>query len=276
VTRTARPLRTVLATFAIVLALVLPNAAAADEEPRWEFEVVPYAWLPGTFGTLQTRGRTAFLDTTVDDLLTLLFDGDALAGAAYFGARYGRWSAFVDAFGGYLEMKADAKVCCTTIDATVTTYPVVIDVAFGYQLGSWSLPDRRRPVTLGVYAGTRIMHLGSDIRADVQRPGVAARTLGVSTAFDWADPMIGVRWEVPLHDRISLDFRGDIGGFGASSELIWGLVGGVRWWLPWNPWNSRPWLGMGYRAIAFDHELGPGDEADMEMRGPYSGIGFVF
>lgn len=272
--------RLVAATMALVLllALVAPRAAtAADEAPSlWEFEIVPYAWLPGTFGSIEVAGRTAYLDTTVDDLLTLLFDGDALAGAAYFGARYGRWSAFVDAFGGYEEVKADGKVCCTRIDAKVTTYPVVIDVAFGYQLGSWTLPARRRPLTLGVYAGTRIMHLGNDIRADVQRPGAVARQLGVSKAFDWADPMIGVRWEVPVHDRISLDFRGDIGGFGASSDLIWGIVGGARWWLPWSPWGSRPWLAAGYRAISFDHPFSPGNKADLDMRGPYTGLGFAF
>lgn len=85
-------------------------------------------------------------------------------------------------------------MCCTTIDAKVTTYPVIVDVAFGYPLGAWTLPARRRPLTLGVYAGTRIMHLGNVIEADVARPGVVGRSLDVSKSFDWTDPMIGVRW----------------------------------------------------------------------------------
>lgn len=272
-------LRRLVCALVCALGLTAPAAAGADDgapAPAWAFEIAPYAWLPGNFGTLEVQDRTAYLDLTVDDLVTALFDGDALAGAAWFEARYGRWSAFLDAFGGYVEMKADAKVCCTTIDAKLTVHPVVIDVGFGYRLGAWTLPRRRRPLTLGVYAGTRVMHLGNDLRADTQRPGVVGRTLAVSEAFNWADPMIGVRWEVPVHDRLSIDFRGDIGGFGASSDLIWGLVGGIRWWLPWSPWGSQPWLGLGYRAIAFDREFGSASQADMEMRGPYSALGFAF
>jgi hypothetical protein len=275
--RGVRVVRAVLATMlVVVLGLTAPVRAEDDAADAWSFEVVPYAWIPGSFGIVEADGRTALIDSTVDDMVTLLFDGDTLAGAAYLSAQYGRWSAFVDAFGGYVEQKAQAKVCCTTLDATVTQYPVVIDVGFGYRLGAWRLPERRRPLTLGVYAGTRIMHLGNDVRADVARPGVVARSLAVSKAFDWADPMIGVRWELPVHDRLSLDFRGDIGGFGASSDLIWGLVGGVRWWLPFSPWGSSPWLGLGYRAIAFDHDFGADDRADLEMRGPYSALGFAF
>jgi len=34
-----------------------------------------------------------------------------------------------------------------------------------------------------------------------------------------------VRWSLPLHDLFSVSFRGDTGGFGASSDLIWGLLG---------------------------------------------------
>ncbi|MCW5893135.1 MAG: hypothetical protein KIT14_21685 [bacterium] len=275
------PQHPIVRALALVLALALPGLAAAEEVPAagasaWRFEVAPYAWLTGTFGTVEVENRTAFVDLTVDDLLTLLFDGDALAGAAWFQASYGRWSAFLDAFGGYVELKTDAKVCCTTLDAKLTMYPVAIDVGFGYQLGAWTLRDRRRPLTLGVYAGTRIMHLGNVLRADTQRPGVVGRALAADEAFDWADPMIGVRWEVPVHDRLSLDFRGDIGGFGASSDLIWGLVGGVRWWLPWSPWGSQPWLGLGYRAISFDHDFGPDSAGNLEMRGPYSALGFAF
>jgi hypothetical protein len=98
----------------------------------------------------------------------------------------------------------------------------------------------------------------------------------VSRAFDWADPLIGIRWEVPLLDQLTLDFRGDIGGFGASSELTWGLVGGARYWLTWSPWSSRPWVGVGYRVVAFDRDFGTEGNIDLQFRGPVAGVGFVF
>ena len=83
-------------------------------------------------------------------------------------------------------------------------------------------------------------HIAFPFQAGV--PGAGIYMAGVSggvhwsaSAFQswgWADPLIGFRWEVPVLDRLSLAFRGDIGGFGASSDLIWGIDSEVRYWLP--------------------------------------------
>ena len=98
----------------------------------------------------------------------------------------------------------------------------------------------------------------------------------VNESFAWADPLIGVRWSAPLLDLISLNFRADIGGFGASSNLIWGLLGTVRLWVPWTPVAAlHPYLDVGYRAINFDRSNSLGN-IDMQMRGPLGGGGFVF
>ena len=55
-----------------------------------------------------------------------------------------------------------------------------------------------------------------------------------------------------------------------------GLVGGLRWWVPWNPMSTRPWIGLGYRAISCDHEFSAGNQANLEFRGPYSALGVAF
>ena len=273
-------------TWAIAVALaLLLRAPVAAEEPSswatgWEYEVAPYLWLFGTFGTLDVLGRSATIDNTIDDTLTLLFDGDALAAGGYFSMSHEPWSVFVDAFGGFAEESATVKIptafCTFCLKGTAEMRFAFVDAALAYRLGQWSLPGRSRPLSLGVYAGTRYMHFGSEIRASASVVGGLPRGATVSKAFDWADPMIGVRWEVPLLDRLSLDFRGDIGGFGVSSQLIWGLVGGVRYWLSWSPWSSRPWLGVGYRVVAFDRDFGKDGSLDLEFRGPVSGVGFVF
>ena len=69
--------------------------------------------------------------------------------------------------------------------------------------------------------------------------------------------------------------RADIGGFDASSKLIWGLVGGVKYWLPWTPWSLHPWLEGGYRILAFDRDNGNG-QLDLQFRGPLAGMGVRF
>src|SRR5262249_54762759 len=74
----------------------------------------------------------------------------------------------------------------------------------------------------------------------------------VSRAFNFADPMIGVRWEAPLLDRLSLDFRGDLGGLPAASRLTWGLVGDVRYWPDLSSFSAQPWLEAGYRLVAYE------------------------
>jgi hypothetical protein len=265
----------------LLLLLIAGVPALAAEEPsKWQFEFNPYAWIPGTFGTVNVRGRTAVLDTTVKDTLDLATSGNAFAAGGYFSASYDRWSTFVDAFGGYLNESTAEKIptrfCTLCVAATAKIRPVFVDFAVGYRLGQWSLPGRQRPLTLGVYAGTRYMHFGTNLSGSLGPVGGAIHSSDVAAVFNWADPMIGVRWEVPLVDRVTLHFRGDIGGFGVSSKLIWGLVGDARYWLPWRPWSIQLWLDAGYRAISFDRDFGEGNSIDLQFRGPFGGLGFLF
>jgi len=261
--------------------LAATTVVGGDEPPsKWELEILPYAWIPGTFGTLDIAGRTADLDVSVNDVLQLAFDGDALSAGGYFSARYDRLEAFVDAYGGYADEDTTQKIptqyCTLCVAAKAKLYFTFVDVAVGYRLGQWSLPGRLRPFTFGVYAGTRIMYFKADLSGSGGALGEILHTGAVSRSFDWADPLLGVRWEVPILDALSLEFRGDIGGFGASSDLIWGLLGGVRYWPTWRPWALRPWLGAGYRVVSFDRGFGSGDTLDLEFRGPYSGVGVRF
>lgn len=268
-------------TLGLVLVLLMATAGLADEErSKWEFEVVPYAWIPGQFGTLNVKGRTAPIDVTVKDGLDLATGGNAMFAALYLSASYERWSAFVDSFGGYAEVstlqKIPTRFCTLCVASKAKMFPVFVDFAVGYRLGQWSFPSWRRPISLGVYAGTRVVYLGAHLSGSAGVVGGLARAADVSRSFSWADPLIGVRWEVPVYDRITLNFRGDIGGFGASSSLIWGLVGDVRYWLPWKPWSIQPWLGAGYRVMSLDRDFGAGDSIELQFRGPWGGVGSVF
>src|SRR4029077_13875616 len=83
---------------ALLLMLAARSVAAEEASPAWQFEVMPYAWIPGTFGSIKVKGRTAAVDTTMGDVLTLLWHGDAFTAGGYFAARYDRWSGFLDAY----------------------------------------------------------------------------------------------------------------------------------------------------------------------------------
>lgn len=265
---------------ALVLVLGSVPAAAGDEAPSaWQFEFEPYAWIPGMYGTVEVDGHTVQLDVTPGDILDALFDGDALAAAGYFSATHDRWTVFADVMGGGAKVDVDQTIptpfCDLSVNARDEVRFVLADFAVGYRLGQWSVPGRRRPLTLGVYAGARYVHLGNDLSGGIAVIGGKQYGGDVSDTLNWADPLIGLRWSVPLHDSISATFRADIGGFGASSNLDWGLVGDVRYWLSWRPMSTQPYLAAGYRIVAFDRSPDAA-QVDMQLRGPVVGMGFVF
>lgn len=269
-----------LAASALALAMA-PAVLAQQAGPSgWQFELVPYAWIPGAYGPIDVKGRSLTASSGPGAVLSLLFDGDAFAIGTYAGARYDRWFGYTDVYGGFLRDTVSETVptrfCNLKLDTKASLYPVIWDVALGYEVLQRAVPDRIRPLTVGLYAGFRYTHFGVSVDAQGGVSGGAGRAGAVSEGFNWADPLIGVRWEVPLLERLSLAFRGDIGGFHASSNLIWGIASDVRYWPDWQPWSTQPWLGAGYRVVAFDHEFKDPNAVDLQLRGPLVTLGFVF
>ncbi len=282
-----------------VLALLVATvaiAAAADGDPMataaratpsvesahspWRFEMVPYVWLSGAGGTVDVDGRSASFAIGPGDVVDLAVEGDALAGGGYFSAQYDRLFAYVDAFGAYMKDTVDTKVptrfCCVSLNTVARIRPVLVDVAVGYRLGEWSVPSRLRPASLGAYVGMRYTHFGIDLSAGAGA-GNFQRQATASDEFNWADPLIGLRGEIPVFDRLSFAFRGDVGGFGVSSDLIWGVAGDLRYWPEWSPWSTQPWLGLGWRIVAFDRDFSrTNGSIDMRLSGPTAALGFAF
>src|SRR5262249_60090736 len=138
------------------------------------------------------------------------------------------------------------------------------------------LPERQRPISLGVYLGTRYLHLGEELETSVGVVNGRSRSLSASDVINTANPLIGVRWEVPVLDSLSLDFRGDVGGLPVRSNLTWGIVGDVRYWLGWQPFGARTWLEAGYRVVAYQRDFGGGTDLNLQVRGPLLALGFGF
>ena len=266
----------------VLLAIRTTGWAAGDEPPpsKLEVDVLPYAWVTGVYGSATIEGNTTKIDVSPSEVLKVLFHGNAFAASGYLSLNYDRFFFFADAVGGYGEVRVNetipTQLCNLTIRAKDKSKFVIADFGIGYRLGQWTLPERKRPLSLGVYIGTRYMWLLSELDATAGVVKGAQRSANVEEDFAWADPLIGIRWSAPLLDWVSLDFRGDIGGFGASSDLVWGLVGTFRVWIPWTPIESvHPYLGLGYRAVAFDRS-NTASNIDLQFRGPILGLGFAF
>src|SRR5256885_1197359 len=153
----------------VLLAVAASSVAAADDKPKWEFEAEPYGWVSGNFGSVTVKGHTAQITVTPWDVYGLLEDGNAFAAGGYFAVSYDRFSVFADSMGGYAEESVNETVptrfCTLSLRARDKVRFALADFALGYRLGEWSLPDRRRPLTLGVYAGTRYMYFGNKLNA---------------------------------------------------------------------------------------------------------------
>ena len=283
--------RTLFHCVVVAIAVMTAATVAWADDPSgetskpWEFEFGTPIWIPGNYGTLTVRDHVAHVDVSPNDTWNLLTSGNAFAGEGYFGLRYDRVFAFVDALGGYVDesvseqvpIKAYPQLGKLSIDAKAKLKDVLVDVGVGYRLGEWTLPERRRPLTLDLYVGARYYGFLTRLRASlgVTKAGIR-QAADVSNTVDWTDPLVGVRWQVPLLDCVSANFRGDIGGFNAGSELSWNIVGDVRYWIGASILSTHPYVALGYRALGFTRSSDPHNELDMQFRGPFGTAGFVF
>lgn len=264
------------------LAASQPSAASdtstASEPSPWSFEVIPFMWLPEVQGKISTRGFSAAVDVDFDKLFDLLGNGDLFAGGGHFEARYDRFSFFVDAFGGTVRPTSNVTVGTMQRQGTADVTINFTFVEFGpaYRVLDWPRDGAGRPITIDLLTGGRFMYFYQSI--DLQ--GGAGFFQGSAKATSsWVDPFVGGRFSVPLVGDLDCIFRGDIGGFGAGSQLAWNVIGGFQYALPWEPWGAQTSLIAVYKALDFDYETGSGPKsivADLDFRGPALGLGFRF
>lgn len=289
-----------LACWGSVSATAASTAAGTEETTLldgWQFDVEPYLWIPAVQGTVTADGRTARVDVGFDEIFDLIGDGfSLLAGMAHLEGRHGRIAAFVDFAGVKLDTDDSAELekiespeypglATTKIKTKVHLKQDQIFLEFGaaYRLLGLALPHRARPFTLEALAGGRYMYYWTSLSAEastkiVGLPGgsqAVRKAVSGHQTLDWVDPFIGGRFAVPLTDDIEFRFRGDIGGFGAGSDLAWSLVSGLIYDLPWHPWDARTSVAIGYKVLAYDYDTGNAN-IDVQYRGPTIGLGTVF
>lgn len=73
-----------------------------------------------------------------------------------------------------------------------------------------------------------------------------------------------------MGEQVYFRAAGDIGGFGAASDLTWQAMAGFGW-----RFSENGGAFLGYRAIGTDYEDG-GFTYDMVVHGPLLGLEFVF
>lgn len=232
-----------------------PAGPDITSDDRWEFNLVPYVWVAGIDGSAGGGRLTADLDIGFDDTLANLEGGLIFAAEA----RKGRFGARLDFL--YLRVGGDAQ----TPGGLFGRADVEVELSLIEPSIAWRLYDSESSV-FDVYAGARIIHSDLDIRFSAGR--LPARSLGDNTTT--VDPIIGMSARQQIAEDWFLFLRGDIGGFGVTSDFQGNMFGGVGY-----DFTDSVTGYLGYRYLNLDI---PGDRFDLDaaFHGVALGLGFRF
>ncbi len=232
------------------LAVLVPQQAFSQEEGDWTFSLAPlYLWAISIDGDLGVREKNVSASIDFGDVwdnlhgvLTFRFD-------TFYRNRFGL---IVDY--NYLDLGKEKETDKFNIEAGLTSQ--ILNLAGAYRLKG----------------GTHTWDALAGIRYTVLESDITLNNLGVELSGDqdWVDPIFGGRYIYTINDRWALRLYGDIGGFGASSDLTWQALGMVDF----QPWKNVAVV-AGYRAIYADYETGSGADRfsyDATTQGPLIGI----
>ncbi|MCC6322089.1 MAG: hypothetical protein IT438_11720 [Phycisphaerales bacterium] len=250
--------------------VAVPPVGDARDTSGWRAELFGWIWLVGLTGDVRLGRLSADVDATfaeiVDDSDSLF----ALSGRLEVG--HGRLGGYIDGF--YADIGAEDQSGPPGFAAVdFSTEELIIDFGMTYRLAEWT-PGKGaghpgRKIGLDLCAGVRYSDL--DVTID------PARVRSRSRQESLIDPIIGARLVLPIAERWSLAINGDVGGFGASSDLTWSATGvfGFDFHIGKMPATAY----LGYRAIGWESTVDSGRDEftwDMVEHGPLIGLGLRF
>ena len=126
-----------------------------------------------------------------------------------------------------------------------------------------------RNTTIDLYGGARY----NSIELELDPANAESR----SADHDWLDPIVGVKFGLPLSEKWHFKANADIGGFGVESDLTWSATAVFGY--DFELFGIPATVMAGYRAISWDYSEGSGEEEfvfDMTQHGPILGMSLRF
>lgn len=210
-----------------------PIPAASD----WEFRLGLPGWISGIEGDVGVFGTTSAIDVPFDDIVSNL----DMVVASNFEARKGRWGLLTGL--AYMELSGAAGTPGPLINrVTLEMKQLMIDAAVSYAL----VDGESCRVELLGGARYNYIDLGLNILS-----AVPALNRNVAGDTGWVDPYIGFLVRGKLAEPLTLVVKGDIGGFGVSSDITWQAYAGLEYKI-----SKHMYAGLGYRALGVDYTDG--------------------
>lgn len=237
----------------------------AQAEDQLEFSITPYVWAPSLSADLQpsTRLPTVSVDKSFGDVLDDLDAGFFLLGSV----RNGRFAFLGDVTYADLSetdrLRIPATIVTPELDIPVegAVSQLAMTVVAGYSV--IDEPD----VVVDLLGGFRAWSVEASIRVP---SSFAPLARGVTEDAFWVDPLLAVRGQYHISPEVSVMAYGDVGGFGAGSDLTWQAVGAISYRI-----RENLLLSAGYRVLAFDYSDG-GFDVDLRAGGPLLGVTLKF
>jgi hypothetical protein len=252
-----------IATFVAAMAclsLSLPALAQNASDGQWHYLVQPYAMFPNM------KGETGIANVPtipVDEDPQDIFDHLQMGAMLYLEARNDGWTFSSDLL--YMDLGSDVGG-----GSLITSYTGEVDVS---QVG-WELAALRR-VTPWFELGIGLTYNQVDVDVDVNffTPG-GSTDFNTGLEENWIDPTIVMRGTWPINDKWFVQARGNVGGFGVGSDLMWQVMADIGY-RPSEKWS----FAFGYRVIDIDYDKGSGLDRfvyDMQTFGPQLKLGYSF
>ena len=188
----------------IFLLLVSTLAAAGqsygkEDQDAWSFQVKPVLWNPAI--------SLRFSDSDDDDDENsqpdyCFFCFDKLSNYLALQAE-ARRSRFAFLFDG-LRVRFEDTPVDGRVNLNIASTLGFVELAAAYQ--------HREDIPLDAYVGVRYTFVENEIRF--------LRLPAVEKDYDWVDPVIGARYTYTINRDWSMLLRGDIGGFGVSTDWM--------------------------------------------------------
>ena len=222
-----------------------------EYESPWNFELKPYGWLSGMYGTTAVRGVSTNVDLDPGDILDALDMAFFINGAI----RYKNVGLLTD----FMYARISARY--ETPGPLFSNTSLVSKVTMVDLKASYRLYETER-VWLELLAGARYYEQDLTITLN---PGLLARRQGSGTE-GWWDAVVGFRGEYSLNDKWFLAYMADIGG--GSSDLTWQAMASLGYRFTQNVSAT-----VGYRYMDYDYSNDTGYVFDAETRGVVLGLG---
>lgn len=227
------------------------SGIVATTDSGWNVRTAFYGWATAMEGDVTVRGFTSPVDVEFSDILDKI--DFAFMGVVEVGR--GDWSFAADLI--YAKLGADKTVGPDRFDVGVEQF-------IGNFVVVRNLVDDGT-TRFDLYGGARVSYMSTDLFID--RPGPDTNA---SASQSWVDPIIGVRAQRNLSEKMFLRGVADIGGFGIESDLTWQAYVALGYRL-----CDKSALSIGYRGLGTDFTDG-GFTYDVVSHGLLLGYEYSF